>query len=48
MECDRFHPVFVAFKKCSRCGHVFDVFSNIRSLDQELCPSCNQERNKSF
>ncbi|NYT12099.1 MAG: hypothetical protein GKC03_06035 [Methanomassiliicoccales archaeon] len=44
MDCDDFRPVFLAFKKCSRCEKVFDVFSNISSLDQELCPDCNKNK----
>ena len=42
MSCERFRPVFTAFKKCPRCGAIFEVYSNIGSLDQDLCPSCNR------
>jgi Zn finger protein HypA/HybF involved in hydrogenase expression len=40
-RCDRFTPVIVAFKKCHECGEMFEVTSNFRSLDYELCPRCN-------
>lgn len=43
-ECDKFTPVLTAFKKCRCCGGVFEVTSNFRALDYDLCRRCN-ERN---
>jgi len=41
-KCSQYRPVFVAFKKCTRCGSIFEVFSSITSLDYDLCPECNR------
>jgi len=42
MECERFTPVLMAFKRCACCGELFEVSSNFRALDYERCPRCNQ------
>lgn len=42
-ECPDYMPVLVAFKKCKRCGRVFEVSYNIRAIDAELCSRCNEE-----
>mgnify|MGYP007083368169 FL=1 len=42
-ECDHFTPAMVAFKKCKRCGLIFEVTSNFRALDYDLCPRCNED-----
>ncbi len=41
-ECEHYRPIYVAFKKCRLCGEIFEVFSNINSLDHKLCPECNK------
>ncbi len=43
-QCDRFTPAMVAFKKCADCGSVYEVTSNFRALDYDLCPRCNEYR----
>jgi Zn finger protein HypA/HybF involved in hydrogenase expression len=43
-ECDRFTPTLMAFKKCQDCGAVYEVTSNFRALDYDLCPRCNGNR----
>lgn len=47
-NCDRFTPSLVAFKKCISCGSVFEVSSNFRALNYELCPRCNEELSAYF
>ncbi len=42
-DCPHFVPVIVAFKQCCRCGEVFEVSSNFRALDYDLCPVCNSK-----
>lgn len=42
-KCDHFTPVLIAFKRCKRCGSVYEVASNFRGLDYDLCPECNAE-----
>lgn len=41
-RCDLFRSPFVAFKKCVDCGSIYDLFSNLASLDFDKCPQCNQ------
>ncbi|OPY31968.1 MAG: hypothetical protein A4E32_01576 [Methanomassiliicoccales archaeon PtaU1.Bin124] len=40
-HCEIFRSPFVAFKKCSDCGSIYELFSNISSLDFDKCPKCN-------
>jgi hypothetical protein len=40
-ECTGHVAPFFAFKKCPRCGRVYEIFSNIASLDYDICPECN-------
>lgn len=42
-KCEHFTPLLVAFKKCQRCGSIYEVSSNYRALNYELCPRCNEE-----
>jgi hypothetical protein len=42
-SCEHFTPIMMAFKKCERCGAIFEVSSNFRALDYDLCPRCNSE-----
>ncbi|MDW5563711.1 MAG: hypothetical protein SA339_10835 [Methanomassiliicoccus sp.] len=42
-KCEHFSPILVAFKRCKRCGSVYEVSSNFKALDYELCPQCNAE-----
>ena len=42
-RCERFTPAVVAFRRCARCGEVFEVMSNALALDQDLCQRCNQD-----
>ncbi len=41
VECELFRPQFVAFKKCTECSCVYEVFSNFNALDFDRCPACN-------
>ena len=43
-HCERFTPVLVAFKKCEACGAVYEVASNYRALNYDLCPRCNADK----
>ena len=45
-ECERYKPPFLVFKRCKSCGELFEVHVNIRALDFDHCPRCNdvQER----
>jgi hypothetical protein len=40
-ECRDYRAVFLVFKRCSRCGELFEVHHNLNALDPELCPNCN-------
>jgi hypothetical protein len=40
-ECEHYKSRFIVFKRCDCCGELFEVHSNIRSLDPDLCPRCN-------
>jgi len=42
LRCDLFKSPFVAFKKCSDCGGVYELFANINGLDLDKCPKCNE------
>jgi hypothetical protein len=41
-SCPDFKPYFVVLMKCRKCGAIFDPYTDITSLDSELCPRCNQ------
>jgi len=43
-ECPGFRPAFMAFKRCAGCGEVFEVASNFRALDPDMCPRCDRSR----
>jgi len=45
-ECSEHVALFLAFKKCSRCGRVFEVFSNFAALDYDICQECNSDQNE--
>jgi hypothetical protein len=40
-ECQDYRAIFLVFKRCSKCGELFEVHHNISALDQEICPKCN-------
>lgn len=40
--CSMFKSPFVAFKKCTSCGGIYELFSNFNALDFEKCPKCNE------
>jgi hypothetical protein len=40
-ECENYKPPFLVLKRCACCGELFEVHSNIRALDPDLCPRCN-------
>ena len=42
-RCEHFTPSIMAFKKCERCGSIYEVSSNFRALNYDLCPRCNSE-----
>jgi hypothetical protein len=42
-DCSLFKSAFIAFKKCARCGDIYELFSNFKSLDYDLCPICNEK-----
>ncbi len=41
-HCELFRSAYIAFKKCSQCGEIYELFSNFRSLDYDMCPICNE------
>ncbi len=41
MHCPKFSPALVAFKRCKVCGEVFEVSSNFRALNYDICQRCN-------
>jgi hypothetical protein len=42
-QCDLFKSAYIAFKKCSECGEIYELFSNFKSLNYDLCPICNEK-----
>ena len=42
-QCDLFRSAYVAFKKCTHCGEIYELFSNFKSLDYDMCPVCNDK-----
>lgn len=42
-QCDLFRSAYIAFKRCSQCGEVYELFSNFKSLDYDMCPVCNEK-----
>lgn len=43
VQCEDFRSPFIVLRKCRSCGQIFDVFSNINSLDFSLCPKCSDD-----
>jgi hypothetical protein len=41
-QCDLFKSSYIAFKRCSQCGEIYELFSNFKSLNYEMCPICNE------
>ncbi|HVO77885.1 MAG TPA: hypothetical protein VMS79_03345 [Methanomassiliicoccales archaeon] len=41
IHCEGHVAPFFVFKKCPRCGKVYEIFSDIASLDYDICPECN-------
>jgi len=39
--CEHYKSRFIVFKRCDCCGELFEVHSNLRALDPDLCPRCN-------
>ena len=42
-HCDLFKSTYIAFKKCRQCGEIYELFSNFKSLDYDMCPVCNDK-----
>lgn len=42
-QCDLFKSAYIAFKRCSECGEIYELFSNFKSLNYDLCPICNEK-----
>ncbi|MGD0817497.1 MAG: hypothetical protein ABR986_03765 [Methanomassiliicoccales archaeon] len=42
-HCELFKSAFIAFKKCNHCGEIYELFSNFRALDYDMCPNCNEK-----
>ncbi len=40
-DCPHYVPRMAALKMCHRCGGMFEVSTNFRGLDYDLCPVCN-------
>ncbi|MDH7508049.1 MAG: hypothetical protein QHH00_01445 [Methanomassiliicoccales archaeon] len=40
--CEHFKPPFAIYRKCPNCGGIYELFSNFKSLDPDLCPRCNE------
>jgi hypothetical protein len=47
-SCDHFTPSLMAFKRCEGCEAVYEVHENFHSLNYDLCPRCNKERENVF
>ncbi len=45
-QCALFRSAFIAFKRCNQCGEIYELFSNFKALDYDMCQICN-ERMKS-
>ena len=41
LECEHYRAPFLAFRRCEACGEIYEVHTNIKGLDPELCPLCN-------
>lgn len=42
LQCKSFESSFVALRRCRSCGQLFNVCSNVNSLDFEVCSACNE------
>ena len=42
-QCKLFKSTYIAFKKCNQCGEIYELFSNFKSLDYDMCPLCNEK-----
>lgn len=42
-QCDLYKSQYIAFKKCGQCGEIYELFSNYKALNYELCPACNEK-----
>jgi hypothetical protein len=44
LECEHYRSRFLAFKCCESCGQLYEVHTNIKGLNPELCPICNEKQ----
>jgi hypothetical protein len=42
-QCSLFRSAYIAFKKCNQCGEIYELFSNFKALDYDMCPVCNEK-----
>jgi hypothetical protein len=42
-QCELFKSAYIAFKKCTQCGEIYELFSNFKALDYDMCPTCNEK-----
>ncbi len=42
LECEHYRSPFLAFKRCEICGELYEVHTNLKGLNAEFCPLCNQ------
>jgi hypothetical protein len=44
MECEHYRSPFLAFKRGEICGELFEVHTNLKGLNSDFCPVCNEEQ----
>ena len=44
MECEHYRSPFLAFKRCEICGELYEVHTNLKGLNSDFCPVCNEKQ----
>ena len=44
MECEHYRSPFLAFKRCQICGELYEVHTNLKGLNSDFCPGCNENQ----
>jgi len=42
MQCEHYRSPFLAFKRCEICGELYEVHTNLKGLNSDFCPMCNE------
>jgi hypothetical protein len=42
MQCEHYRSPFLAFKRCEICGELYEVHTNLKGLNSDFCPICNE------